>query len=109
MGKDEKVCRVGSDGSVDCKPVKHARVKSNAASIFWKKFNRDRNPRAPIPRETSEFGDRLKEISGKTFVVDREYDNRVVLQYPPEMVYPMPNGRGKVVAIDMEKDLVEMV
>lgn len=93
-----------------------ARIKSNASQIFWnrakKQFNVDEDRWdvslvEQIPKTYIDFRKTLQNLANKEFEVDNEYNNRIVLKYPPELQKPF--GKGKVVAIDLEKDLVEEI
>ena len=79
-----------------------ARIKPNAAEIFLK---RERKIFSVLPKTYREFANTLRELENKTLEILSEYDNRIVLKYPkPKNVEGM-----RVIGIDLEKDLVEIL
>jgi len=88
----------------------YATVKPNASSLFHKKnilpiLKRTQNI-SSVPRTYLEFRDHLRKLEGKTFEIVKEYDDRIVLKYPEEMIEEFEPGRS-VVSIDLEKYLVK--
>jgi hypothetical protein len=87
--------------------MKWARIKEGASKIFWEKVLKTFRRPELIPPSYREFKNKLEKLEGKVLEVEKEYDDRVVLKYPPEFIEKLPEG-GIVSAIDVEKDLVEL-
>ena len=87
---------------------RRVRIIPGAAARFTRKWYKGLGPQAVMPKEAREYSIKISELEGKVFDVGREYDERIVLRYPPELVETTKDGK-KVVAIDLEKDLVEKV
>lgn len=83
-----------------------AKIKKDAPEIFWKQtLEIFRRPEF-IPKAYRDFKKKLEELAEKEFEVEKEYNNRVVLKYPPELIERLPTGE-LVTAIDLEKKLIE--
>jgi len=98
------------------KNKRFAKIKGNASQIFWKKACEDFNVdlsnifvplNKQIPQTYIEFRKLLRNLANKTFEIDREYSDRIVLNYPPEL--RKPYGKGEIVGIDLEKSLVKII
>ena len=84
---------------------RYAVIREDAHMIYLREQHKRFKGRLPI---NWEWYNHLKQLAGKKLEVEREYNDRVVLKYPPEMVKVYPDGR-KVVAIDLEKIYVRFV
>jgi hypothetical protein len=88
--------------------MKKAKIKKGAGRIFWEQtLETFRRPEL-IPETYREFKRRLEQLEGVVMDVEKEYNDRIVLKYPPEFVERLPEGRV-VTEIDVEKKLVEEV
>lgn len=79
-----------------------ARIKHDAYKIFLE--NEKRN-NVRLTDESRKFVETLKEKAGKEFKIKRRYGNRIVLQYPEIEI----ENNTKVIGIDLEKNLVEIL
>jgi hypothetical protein len=88
--------------------MKRAKIKEDAPRIFWEETLKTFRRAERIPETYREFKKRLEELAGKVFEIEREYDDRIQLKYPPELVERLPTGEV-ITGIDVEKKLVEVV
>lgn len=93
-----------------------AKIKANAHNIFWKRVLKDYNVELnrldiplnrQIPQTVIDFRKKLGDLANMEMEITKEYNDRIVLKYPPELVKPF--GEGKIVGIDLEKDLVKII
>lgn len=80
----------------------NARIINGADKLFIKKHSRLVEG---LPKSYLEYADILKKLEGVVMSVSREYGERIVLRYPQEIV---KDGK-RVMGIDVERDLVELV
>lgn len=83
----------------------YAKIKKDASTLFTRE-QRKTYRNVPLPREAQRFRELLRKLAGKTFEIDRIYNDRIVLNYPVKIV----DGRGCIVTgIDLAINLVELL